>query len=596
MQQLSDYKPMESISLPGVGSLQCSGLILVVGPNSSGKSHLLQDIYLRLTGQPRSLVVLTDIRIVKPPAYEPFMHRLESEGYIRDHANDNGTHEWKPRTTFAGAPQSKIEAIPAPLAKQRYDEYVPVSDPSSRQGNDYLGYFGKYIVSGLFLQQRLKPFPSVTAIDYQTEDPTDDMHSLVLNDSARKSLWDETLRTFEKAVWPDITQGKQVGLKVSDADNLPTYEELNSPAKMRQYASLDTEGDGFKSYVTVCMALLLGHRPVCLVDEPEMCLHPPQAYNLGQFIGRRGASPSTVTFVATHSSHVLRGAIQSRENIQIVRLERRETKFVAHIIPTIALTTALAKPTVRAESVLDGIFAQAVVVLEADGDRLVYQAVWEKLSAEFGLDVHFATVGGSGGIADTCKLYRTLKIPVVVIADLDVVTTPERLGFILDAMGASAGVNELVSRARSVMELIKKIPPDIELEAVRGELAKILPEGTTWKNEEDIPVQQRLSRISKQLDRMRRLKSGGVPRLPREVAELLDELLRLLKNSGVFLVPVGELEWWLSAANIRASKENDKWVWANEAATYITEVSMEATRGDVWDFMREVWGYLKAGN
>jgi hypothetical protein len=204
-------------------------------------------------------------------------------------------------------------------------------------------------------------------------------------------------------------------------------------------------------------------------------------------------------------------------------------------------------------------------------------------------------VGGAGGIADTCRLYRTLKIPVVVIADLDVVTTPERLASVLNSMEAG-DAGALVDRARSVMELLKKIPPTIELAAVRDELAALLPQGTTWQNEEDIHVQQKLSRLSNRLDRMRKLKSGGVTKLPREIAEPLDELLRLLKNSGVFLVPVGELEWWLSAANIQASKENNKWVWANEAATYITDASMEATTGDVWDFMREVWRYLKAGN
>jgi predicted ATPase len=82
---------------------------------------------------------------------------------------------------------------------------------------------------------------------------------------------------------------------------------------MRAYRLIEEEGDGFKSYMGTCVTLLLGQRPICLIDEPELCLHPPQAYALGRFIGKYGTSSDHVTFVATHSSHILRGIIEARE-------------------------------------------------------------------------------------------------------------------------------------------------------------------------------------------------------------------------------------------------------------------------------------------
>lgn len=94
-------------------------------------------------------------------------------------------------------------------------------------------------------------------------------------------------------------------------------------------------------------------------------------------------------------------------------------EFHAHLVPSEVLNEALGRPTVRAESVLDGIFSQGVVLVEADTDRTVYAAVWETLLPEFHADVHFSAVGGIGGIADLAALYKTLKIPVAVIADLD---------------------------------------------------------------------------------------------------------------------------------------------------------------------------------
>ena len=56
-QAVEDFKPLDRVALPDIGDIRCSGLIVVVGPNSSGKSQLLQDIYLRLSGEPRALVV-----------------------------------------------------------------------------------------------------------------------------------------------------------------------------------------------------------------------------------------------------------------------------------------------------------------------------------------------------------------------------------------------------------------------------------------------------------------------------------------------------------------------------------------------------------
>jgi recombinational DNA repair ATPase RecF len=86
MNRLTDFKPLAKVTLPGVGDIPCSGLTLVVGPNSSGKTHLLTDLYLRLCGEPRKLVVASDVRVDKPE-YTPLMNCLESEGYIRKYTN-----------------------------------------------------------------------------------------------------------------------------------------------------------------------------------------------------------------------------------------------------------------------------------------------------------------------------------------------------------------------------------------------------------------------------------------------------------------------------------------------------------------------------
>ena len=472
MKRLSDFKPLGRVLLPGLGDLECSGLVVLVGPNSSGKSQLLQDVYKRLAGEPRQLVVAEDVRIEKPP-YEPFIQCLKDEGYFSTMEDESGKTQMRPLTMCLGTGQA-LGQIQPQQAEQWHSSFSPESPALPRRQTEFLNYFGRLLVTALFLDRRLTSLASAGVIDFVTQPPQHDLHALYLDDNARKLLSEEMLNSFGSAVWPDMSRGNLISLKVSDEGLLPTAEDRLSHKKMTAFRSIETEGDGMKSYVATCVSLLLGRRPVCLIDEPEMCLHPPQAYNLGKFIGRFGAGEDTATLVATHSSHLLRGIIQTASQVQIVRLTRRDRLFAAHLVPASQLAEALSRPTLRAEAVLDGIFAQAVVVVEADGDRLVYQAAWETLQNDFRIDLHFSTVGGSGGIADTCRLYRTLQIPIAVIADLDMLVDFERMTRVLQALIDEGPDREsLIGTCNEISEGIRSLPPVISAADVVSELEAI---------------------------------------------------------------------------------------------------------------------------
>lgn len=589
MQRLTDFKPLKRLALPDLGELDCSGLLLVVGPNSSGKSQLLQDVYRRLCGEPRKLVVAEDVRVEKPP-FEPFLRCLEDEGYFVALEDESGNKTLRPRTMFLGTGQA-VGEIPSQQARNWYGAFTPDDPNSLRRQSDYLNYFGRLLVTGLFLDRRLTSLYPAGTIDFDSQPPQHDLHALYLNDAARKALFDEVLRSFGRTVWPDMSRGNQMSLKVSDEGTLPSPEDRLSHAKMSVFRSIETEGDGMKSYLATCIALLLGTRPVCVVDEPEMCLHPPQAYNLGRFIGRHGANPDCVTLVATHSSHVLRGVIQTAPKVQIVRLTRRDRKFSAYLVPATELTEALSRPTLRAEAVLDGIFAQAVVVVEADGDRLVYQAVWETLLDEFRFDLHFSTVGGTGGIADTCRLYRTLRIPIAVIADLDMLVDPDRMARVLERLvDDPTNRATLVADCEAVAKAVRDLPPTKTSSEVLAELQALKESRMDWDRKDDIELRRRLRGLATELDRMRRLKRGGVDAYTDPLRTNLRDLLDHLRTHGLFLVPVGELEEWLPQEEVAVSK-SDKRAWSNAAAQVIQ--SGGRREASLWDFIRSIGRHLE---
>jgi hypothetical protein len=500
---LKEFSPLERLQLHGIGAIDCTGLILVVGPNSSGKSQLLRDIHERTAGSLRELVVASEVAVRRLP-YEPLVAALSEAGFLQNIEDEGGTKHVRPTTTYAGTGQHAAQ-MQMNQIQSWHQVHDDTWDKPRRRRDEYLGYFGRLLVTSLFLEHRLISLNRTGLIDFLNSPPQHDLHALYLSDTARQQLFEEIRASFAKGVWPDISSGTGICLRVSDGGAIPSAEERLSPKTMNRYRSIESEGDGLKSYVAICVALLLGRRPVCLIDEPEMCLHPPQAYNLGQFIGEYGVLDDAVAFVATHSSHVLRGVIQKTTKLQIVRLTKHGVSFRAHIVSPETLEHALQKPTMRAESVLDGLFSQAVVIVEADGDRTVYQAVWETLGREIRLDIHFATVG-TGGIADTCHLYSVLKIPVAVIADLDVIRDADRLQKVLNALRCTE-VEGLVQEAQHIVHLMQDLSPTISESDARSQIASLVPQSLSWSKKDDVSLVSGLRDVARQLDRMRRFKS-----------------------------------------------------------------------------------------
>ena len=106
---------------------------------------------------------------------------------------------------------------------------------------------------------------------------------------------------------------------------------------------------------------------------------------------------------------IIRGIIEQTQNLEIVRLARTGSRFGGKNVSHRTIRACIEKPSTKVETILDGLFAEAVTVVESEGDRLVYSTTWERLASEFRHDVHFVSVGGIGGIADTCQLYNAFS-------------------------------------------------------------------------------------------------------------------------------------------------------------------------------------------
>lgn len=306
--RLEEFNPLKEIVLPGGKAINTTGLVLIVGPNSAGKTQLLKDIHASLLGQPRHLVVAHEVKVHKPSALDELVGCLQSEGYIKQQLNEKGVEMLKIRTVPLGGSSPGLQAeVELETAKSWFSHFQ--EGQTNRYSQSFYSLFGSMLCTALFLANRLTATNQTTNYDYETAPPTNDLQALYFDSKAKDELTQAIRDTFGRGIWVDPTRGNILCFRLTDTPNLPSAEDQIRPDRVTNYRVIDEEGDGLRSFVAISMALALSRRPVCLIDEPETCLHPPQAYSLGRIIGRQATKHSSTTLVATHSSHVLRGVI-----------------------------------------------------------------------------------------------------------------------------------------------------------------------------------------------------------------------------------------------------------------------------------------------
>jgi hypothetical protein len=595
---LSGYNPLSSINIHAT-SISPTGLIVVVGPNCSGKTQLLRDIQRTLLADGSSLVVAKTIRVCLPPNGEQFVRDLIQEGYARSQPNNPENIELCAPFRGTGSPTGKkFHVNHAPALCNQFTEQ---SKDELGIARGFFGDFGQVLLASLFAANRLTSFIDTSAFDTELGIPQNDLQALYNDPEAKRELAAETGRVFGNAAWLDNTRGDgRWRIKVSRTSELPPVADRLEASRVRAYDSIDIEGDGYKSYVAIVISLILGRRPVCLIDEPELHLHPPQAYSLGQFIGRHGRSKQQATFVATHSSHVLRGILSTgKDDITVIRLTRVGKTFSAHYLDNAELRGATENPRSRAETILDGVFGQAVAIVEAEGDRVVYQAAMEGVEAQI-QELRFVPVHGTGGINRILKFYQSLKVPVAVIPDCDFIGKSGELNPIIEELATGEERGELTRLATETMNDIIRIPPAIAEDQAKQELLRIADSIKSWTVQDDadgrhetddMRVRRELEKVRAQLYRLRRLKDEGVEgyRPWPEIHRKLTRLVERCKRIGLFLVHVGDLENWVRELMTDVGK-TDKGTWADTASQRIRDCTSKS--GDVWEFMKEVVGYL----
>ena len=150
--------PISSVDLPGIGDLPLTGLVVVLGPNSSGKTQLLRDLNEVVCGRRRALVVASGVTLRPLTSLNDSLDLLCKGGILQPSSADT----FQAIGLQHGTDQGKSGQLHKAHVESYYDQYVRAAKQKTGAivpESNFLQALGPMLCSALFLGNRLTLLP-----------------------------------------------------------------------------------------------------------------------------------------------------------------------------------------------------------------------------------------------------------------------------------------------------------------------------------------------------------------------------------------------------------------------------------------------------
>ena len=538
-------------------------VVVLVGPNNAGKSAALRELEDALGGNHQS-TILKSCELRKDGTEESFRKFVEKHAQIKYERGSSTLlgYEWS-------------------VTRQDLDKQSFWPDNLSR--------FRSMFCLKMPTETRLLGSNPPNAINSREERFAHPIHILIDDDDLEIKISEYFRRAFHTDLILDRTPSKTISLLVGRRPK-PDYgcgeDRASKTFRDRVFDStipLDQQGDGMRSFASVILHLLAPiTASILLLDEPEAFLHPPQARLLGEVIATEKSSRAQL-FVATHSSDVLRGLVNAASGqLRLLRMQREGDVNRIKELNRALLEKLSSDPVMNYSSVLSGVFHDRVIVCEADGDCMFYNSILdlEEVRGAGHPDVLFVHAGGKHRMAMLAETLRALDVTVDVIADIDILRNEGDLKRMVDILGGDW--SRIGPVAKIVRTAVDNGKPGLDVDQIKqriqATLAQKLPD-----TEPEKQLRKEINAVFNSASPWDDVKMMGEPAIPRDQAtEQFQVLLRLCRQLGLWIVPVGEVEGFCRSIGNKGSR----WVQhVIEAKNLATDSELEAAR----NFVRELW-------
>jgi hypothetical protein len=530
-------------------------MTVFVGPNNSGKSLALREIEDFIENGGDSLRrIVHRLALLLPPAEEiralVRSRAVEEAGSLVRVVRLRSPGEYSRRATDAAEPI--VEQV------VDLDGLLAAASHAGRPSDEDLEVLCRDLLALFTLrldgQTRLaltQPQP----LGDPDSHPTNHLAVLFRDDEAREQIREITADAFGLYFVVDPTGGTHFRVRMSERAPMDDEEEQSVTVRSRAFHGRAHDvadlSDGIRAFTGLTAAVLSAEYRIMLVDEPEAFLHPPLSRKLGKRLTQLAAERGANVLASTHSPEFVMGCITSGQAVNIVRLTYRRGVPSARLLSADKLETMMRDPLLRSTGVLGALFHEGAVVCEADADRVFYAEINERLlgAGAPGADgVVFLNAQNKQTVRRIVRPLREMGLPAVALLDLDLLKGRDDLRDLMEAAFVPPVFHEPWDELRRRMQQ-KMNPADF--------------------------------------------KDGGVYRLNGEGRQAADRLLANLAEYGVFLVPVGELECWLT--ELEVGGHGPEWltmVFQKMGTDPAHPGYHRPARGGVWRFMQGVAAWI----
>lgn len=375
-------------------------IVVFVGPNNSGKSQSLKDIY-ELSAETSKGVVILDIETEKIPT-------TNFEKWLASYAKFN-------RTDTAG---NVYHIFGSEFYTGWYDQFINFNSLRSQ--------FRSLLFSYLRTEARLN-LVSPPPLLNTNEPPTHPIQIVKGDGDKRKLLSDYFQKSFGAELFPSIDT-REISLILGKIPKFENQDKLNAielSEKIKQYQDslprLEVQGDGMRSFTGILLNLLMSNYSIFFIDEPETFLHPPQAKIIGEIIPEM-IPMDKQAFISTHSQDLLKGLIEKcPSRIKIIRIAREDKTNHVKLLDNAELNEVWKDSFMKYSNIIDSLFHESVVLCESDSDCKIYSIVLDEIKKENNQtnNILFTYCGGKRRIPIVAKMLKTLGVDFRIIPDLD---------------------------------------------------------------------------------------------------------------------------------------------------------------------------------
>lgn len=526
-----------------VMDLKSSDIVIFTGANNAGKSQVLRDIDNKMSRDNHKTIVLRSLQYV----HTGDIRELEETFKKKEGGYQMPGYEFR---EF-----SEIE--------RRWES------------NDCR--FSNMFKNLLNTENRLQISNNTQSFNALHQEPSTPIQMLYKDDTLEKKLSDLFNEAFNEHLIVNRGGGNTIPLHVGTPPNINPGEDRVSNSYLKRLEvlpELQSQGDGMRSFAGILLDVFTTQKTVTMIDEPEAFLHPPQARFLGRMLVKNKPNDRQL-FISTHSEDFLKGLLDAESNnVKIVRINREGSVNHIQILDNDGVRKLWKDSILRYSNILSGLFHSKVVICESDTDCRFYQAILDSLYEGRNVvspDVLFTHCGGKERLKVVIKALKALNVKCVVVPDIDVLDNEITFKTICEEMDVS--YEGIKGKWKSVNEYVKLQRAQLDTDEARKDIKAILDGITTPQlSKDDIDAIKKKLKASSAWGKV---KEVGKSFFNGGAYSDLNDIMAECKKSGIFIVPVGELESFYKPA---ANKHGTAWIDTVMSLDLVNDTELEEAK------------------